>query len=154
MNRGVTVTEHILFDQAQSPTATGSFTRLLNAIVVAAKVVQREVSKAGLVDILGYAGRTNVQGEQVRKLDDFANDTMIRRLTACGEVCAMASEEDADLVEMPRGGQTGNYVVIFDRWTAVPISTPTSALERFFPFSGASPKAAVKEPWKMFCNPE
>lgn len=114
MNKGVTVTEHILFDQAQSPTATGSFTRLLNAIVVAAKVVQREVSSAGLVDILGYAGRTNVQGEQVRKLDDFANDTIVRRLTACGEVCALASEEDADLVEMPRGSKRGNYVVIFD----------------------------------------
>ena len=114
MHLGTTVVEHLLASQAETPMATGSFTRLINGIIVAAKVIQREVNKAGLVDILGMAGRKNVQGEQVRKLDDFANETMIHRLSTCGEVCALASEEDADLIELPRQQKKGNYVVIFD----------------------------------------
>jgi len=114
MNLGTTVTEHLLRTQQKTPMATGSFTRLMNAITVAAKVIQREVNKAGLVDILGEAGRKNVQGEQVRKLDDFANATMTYRLQSSGEVCALASEEDADLIEIPRQSRKGNYAVIFD----------------------------------------
>ena len=114
MSFGTTVVEHLLITEKQTPAATGSFTRLLNALIVAAKVIQREVNKAGLVDILGYAGRENVQGEQVRKLDDFANYTMIRHLQRCGEVCMLASEEDADLIEVPRRFKKGNYIVIFD----------------------------------------
>lgn len=114
MHRGITVIEHLLLTQRESPAATGAFTRLLNALTVAAKIISREVNKAGLVEILGFTGQMNVQGEQVRKLDDFANDTIIRRLQACGEVCAMSSEEDADLIEIPRRYKKGNYVVIFD----------------------------------------
>ena len=114
MHLGTTVVEHLLISQKENPLATGSFTRLLNAIIVAAKVIQREVNKAGLVDILGATGRMNVQGEQVQKLDDFANNTMIRRLQSSGEVCALASEEMADIVDIPRQYRKGNYVVIFD----------------------------------------
>lgn len=114
MSLGMTVIEHLLASQQQTPMATGSFTRLINGIIVAAKVIQREVNKAGLVDILGFAGYQNVQGEQVRKLDDFANQTMINRLTSTGEVCALASEEDADLIDIPRRCRKGNYVVVFD----------------------------------------
>ncbi|MFH1134962.1 MAG: class 1 fructose-bisphosphatase [Pseudomonadota bacterium] len=114
MNLGITAIEHLLVTQKETPMATGAFTRLLNGIIVAAKVIQREVNKAGLVDILGYAGRENVQGEAVQKLDEYANRTMIRRLQATGEVCAMASEEDADLIAFPRNVRKGNYVVIFD----------------------------------------
>lgn len=114
MHLGTTVVEHLLRTQQKTPMATGSFTRLINGIIVAAKVIQREVNKAGLVDILGFAGRMNVQGEQVRKLDDFANDTMRHRLQSCGEVCVLASEEDADIIEVPRQYQKGHYVVVFD----------------------------------------
>ncbi|MBF0529893.1 MAG: class 1 fructose-bisphosphatase [Deltaproteobacteria bacterium] len=114
MNTGVTVTEHLLRNQRENPAATGAFTRLINELIVAAKIISREVNKAGLVEILGFTGRSNVQGEQVRKLDDFADDVIIRRLTACGEVCALSSEENADLIELPRTSQKGNYVVIFD----------------------------------------
>lgn len=114
MNLGMTVTEHLLLTQKETPAATGAFTRLLNGLIVAAKIISREVNKAGLVNILGFTGQQNVQGEQVRKLDDYANDTIIRRLQACGEVCAMATEEDADLITIPRQYRKGNYVVIFD----------------------------------------
>jgi len=114
MNLGMTVIEHLLLTQKETPAATGAFTRLLNGLIVAAKIISREVNKAGLVNILGFTGQQNVQGEQVRKLDDYANDTIIRRLQTCGEVCAMATEEDADLISIPRQYRKGNYVVIFD----------------------------------------
>jgi len=114
MTRGITVTKHLLLTQTEVPGATGAFTRLINELIVAAKLISREVTKAGLVDILGITGRENVQGEQVRKLDDFSNDVIVGRMESCGEVCAMASEEVADIIEIPRQYRLGNYVLIFD----------------------------------------
>ncbi|MBW2092125.1 MAG: class 1 fructose-bisphosphatase, partial [Deltaproteobacteria bacterium] len=108
------VTQHLLLTQTEVAGATGAFTRLINELIVAAKLISREVNKAGLVDILGYAGRDNIQGEAVRKLDDFSNDTIVSRVESCGVVCAMASEEVADVIEIPRRYPTGNYVLIFD----------------------------------------
>ncbi|MEW6263914.1 MAG: class 1 fructose-bisphosphatase [Thermodesulfobacteriota bacterium] len=114
LNVGTTVIEHLLRTQEQTPAATGAFTRLINELIVAAKILSREVNKAGLLEILGFTGRTNIHGDKVQKLDDFADDVIIRRLTACGEVCAMSSEENADLIEMPRTAKKGNYIVVFD----------------------------------------
>jgi fructose-1,6-bisphosphatase I len=111
---GTTVIEHLLTTQKEHPEATGSFTRLLSELIVAAKIISREVNKAGLVDILGYAGRENIQGEQVQKLDEFANKTIIERMSHTGELCAMASEEDPDIIAIPERFQKGNYVLIFD----------------------------------------
>jgi fructose-1,6-bisphosphatase I len=111
---GITVTQHLLGQQAEHGGATGAFTRLLNELVLSAKIISREVNKAGLVDILGYTGASNVQGEQVRKLDEYAHDIMIRRLCHSGHLAVMASEEDADPIEIPRGFQKGNYVLCFD----------------------------------------
>ncbi|MBW2621410.1 MAG: class 1 fructose-bisphosphatase, partial [Deltaproteobacteria bacterium] len=114
MTKGITVIEHILLSQTRTPGATGAFTRLLNQLIVAAKLISREVNKAGLVDILGFTGRENVQGEQVRKLDDFSNETVIRCVEPIGVVCAMSSEEVADIIEIPREYPIGSYVLIFD----------------------------------------
>jgi fructose-1,6-bisphosphatase I len=111
---GTTVIEHLLTTQKAHPEATGSFTRLLSELIVAAKIISREVNKAGLVDILGYAGRENIQGEQVQKLDEFANKTIIERMTHTGELCAMASEENPDIIAIPERFPKGNYVLIFD----------------------------------------
>jgi len=111
---GTTVIEHLLTTQKEHPEATGSFTRLLSELIVAAKIISREVNKAGLVDILGYAGRENIQGEQVQKLDEFANKTIIERMANTGELCAMASEEDPDIIAIPERFPKGNYVLFFD----------------------------------------
>lgn len=111
---GTTVIEHLLTTQKQHPEATGSFTKLLSELIVAAKIISREVNKAGLVDILGYTGRENIQGEQVQKLDEFANKTIIERMSHTGELCAMASEEDPDIITIPERFPKGNYVLIFD----------------------------------------
>ncbi|MBU2548366.1 MAG: class 1 fructose-bisphosphatase [Proteobacteria bacterium] len=153
MPAGTTVIEHLLRTQQETPAATGAFTRLFNELIVAAKLIVREVNKAGLVEILGFTGRMNVQGEQVRKLDDYANEIMIRRLQACGEVCALASEEDADLIEMPRQMKKGNYVVIFDPLDGssnidvnVSIGTIFSVLRRVTPGEGDGTLEDVLQP--------
>jgi len=111
---GMTVTEHILEKQRENPEATGAFTRLLSELIVAAKIISREVNKAGIVDILGYAGRQNIQEEDVQKLDDFANRTIIERMSHIGQLCVMASEENADIIEIPSRYPRGNYVLIYD----------------------------------------
>ncbi len=109
----VTVTEYLLLHQKAQP-ATGKFTRLLSELILSAKLISREVTKAGLVDVLGFTGTTNVQGERVRKLDEFANSVLIHRMRRCGVLCAMASEENGDLIHISGGLPTGEYILIFD----------------------------------------
>lgn len=114
MPQQVTVTEHLLLHQKRIPGATGQFTRLFNEIVLSAKIINREVNKAGLVDVLGFTGKTNVQGEEVKKLDEYANRILIHRMARSGVLCAMASEENADIIEVPHGLPVGDYICIFD----------------------------------------
>jgi fructose-1,6-bisphosphatase I len=110
----ITIERHILGQQRFFPEATGEFTYLLYDIALAAKIIAREVTKAGLVEILGLAGEVNIQGEQVMKLDVFANETMIRMNDHTGRLCAMASEEVADIIPIPERFPCGKYVLIFD----------------------------------------
>ena len=109
-----TLTQFILEEEEQYPEATGDFTALMNAIALAAKLISRETNKAGLVDILGLTGRTNVSGDEIQKLDEWSNDTMIRSLAPTGLVCVMASEEMADPIPVPENHQDGKYAVLFD----------------------------------------
>jgi fructose-1,6-bisphosphatase I len=111
---GITVNEHLMIHQKESPAATGRFTKLLSELIFSAKIISREVNKAGLVDILGLTGEINVQGEQVRKLDDFANRVLIYRMQRAGVLCAMATEENADIIEVPEDMPRGDYILIFD----------------------------------------
>jgi len=110
----ITIERHILDQQRFFPRATGEFTYLLYDIALAAKIISREVSKAGLAEILGLAGEVNVQGEQVMKLDVFANETMIRMNDHTGRLCAMSSEENPDVIPIPERFPCGKYVLIFD----------------------------------------
>lgn len=111
---GMTVTEHLLEEERENPEATGAFTSLLSELIVVAKIISREVNKAGIADILGYVGRQNVQGEEVHKLDEFANRTIIQRMGHLGQLCTIASEENADLIKIPAKYPKGNYVLICD----------------------------------------
>jgi fructose-1,6-bisphosphatase I len=112
--RQVTVVEHLLLRQKERPMASGRFTRLLTELILSAKIIDREVSKAGLLDVLGATGEVNIQGEIVQKLDDFANRVIIRRMERAGVLCAMVSEENADFIEIPRQYPVGDYILIFD----------------------------------------
>ena len=111
---GTTITQHILNEQRDNPEATGAFTYLLHELIVAAKVISREVNKAGLVDILGATGEINVQEEKVQKLDVFANRVVIERMQHIGQLCCMASEEVAELIDIPPKYPKGNYILVFD----------------------------------------
>jgi len=111
---GITITQHILKQQRENPKATGAFTTLLNELIVAAKVISREVNKAGLVDILGATGKINVQNERVQKLDIFANQIIIERMQHIGQLCCMGSEEDPDLIQIPEPYPKGDYILVFD----------------------------------------
>ena len=111
--KGITISRQILDDQMLHPGATGELTGLLNDLVVAGKIISAEVNMAGLADILGQSGRTNIQGENVQKLDVFANQTIKRRMEQCGHVCVMTSEEDDDIIPV-LDGYEGNYTIAFD----------------------------------------
>ena len=107
-----TLAEFITERQHEFTYATGELTQLLTSFRLAGKMVNREVNKAGLAeDILGAQGSENVQGEQQQKLDVYANDLFIRMLRNQGEVCAVASEENDDIVHFDNGGK---YVVTMD----------------------------------------
>ncbi len=112
--KGMTLSRFIVECQQRYPQATGTFTSLLLELTIAAKIISREVNKAGLVDILGRTGKINVQGEQVTKLDVFANDTIVKALDHTGHLCAMASEEIAAPIPIPQGFKRGPYVFVFD----------------------------------------
>jgi fructose-1,6-bisphosphatase I len=87
----------------------------LRDIGIAAKIVNREVNKAGLVNILGVAGSTNAAGDTVQKLDIFANEKFIETLSISGEVAGIASEENSDFIEVnPQGGKEAKYIVVMD----------------------------------------
>lgn len=114
MSSEVTVTEHLLIQQKRAPSATGHFTSLLHDLILSAKIISRSVSKAGLLDVLGGTGEINVQGENVQKLDEFANRVLLYRMERSGVLCAMASEECEELVPVSASFPRGDYILIFD----------------------------------------
>src|SRR5690554_5735537 len=115
MSKIVTLNNFILERQKDFPFATGELTNLLSDIAFAAKIVNRDVNRAGLVDILGAKGETNVQGEEQQKLDVIADDAFIRAFKTGEEVCGIASEENDDFVAFDDEiSKDGKYVVLFD----------------------------------------
>lgn len=110
----VTISRFLVEEERRFPAATGAFTNLLHDIALAAKIIGREVNKAGLVDILGAAGNENVHGETVQKLDEFANSVMYRALDHTGLVACLASEENETFIPIPDKFPAGDYVVIYD----------------------------------------
>lgn len=110
----ITVTEHLLFHQKNAPKATGQFTGLLYDLILSGKTIARRINKAGLLEILGGTGDVNVQGEDVQKLDIIANRILIYRMERSGAICAMGSEENADLIRVGPEFPRGDYILIFD----------------------------------------
>lgn len=110
----MTLERFIHEQEHQHPEATGEFSALLHDLSVAAKLVWREVSKAGLVNILGTVDRTNISGDVVKKLDEFADETIYRAMDYSGHLCVMASEENEDILHIPDGYKYGNYVLLYD----------------------------------------
>jgi fructose-1,6-bisphosphatase I len=110
-----TVQQHILEEQRRHyPQASGEFSWLLSGLTLATKIVAAQVRRAGLAGIIGVTRETNVQGEQVQKLDVIANQTVMQFLGNRGNVAIMASEENEDPVIVERDRKHGKYVVVFD----------------------------------------
>jgi fructose-1,6-bisphosphatase I len=113
--QAVTTIERFILDQEHRfPEATGELSNMLYDIALAAKIIGASIRRAGLVNILGSAGSRNVQGEEQQKLDVFANETMKQALSNTGRVCVMASEEDEDIIPVPREYSAGKYAVLYD----------------------------------------
>ncbi len=114
MQRIITIERFIIEREHEIPGATGEFSKLLTDLALASKIVWREVSKAGLVDIIGSTGKVNISGDLVQKLDEFANEIFINVMQKGGHLCVMASEESKSLIEIPEELAKGKYVLVFD----------------------------------------
>ncbi len=110
----VTLERHIIEMEREHPGATGHFSNILRDLSLAIKIIWREVSKAGLVNILGTAGTQNVSGDVVKKLDVFADETIFKAMDHGGHLCVMASEEHETIVPIPDQYPKGKYVLLYD----------------------------------------
>ncbi len=131
-----TLGEFIVEKQHEFSHATGELTALLSAIKLGAKIIHRDINKAGLVDILGASGAENVQGEVQQKLDLFANEKLKAALKARDIVAGIASEEEDEIVVF-EGCEHAKYVVLMDHWMARPTSMLTSLSVPFSPSTAA-----------------
>ncbi len=110
----ITLSRHIIEEERKFPKATGKFTDLMNDIAFAAKLISYNTNKAGLMGILGETENVNVQGEIVKNLDVFAQETMVKALDHGGHTCVMASEEEENIIPIPEQYPLGKYAVLFD----------------------------------------
>ena len=110
----VTLNRFIIEEERRHPEATGDFTSILYDIAFAAKLISRAVNKAGLIDIIGATGDENVHGEQVQKLDEYANQVIFNALDHGGHLCLMASEESEQPIPIPEQFPKGDYVLLYD----------------------------------------
>ncbi len=114
MKRAITLSQFVLQTEREHPEASGQFTSVLLDIALAAKMINKAVIRAGLEDVTGATGATNVQGEKVQKLDVYAHETIMSVLGSTGQLAVVASEEDEGIVPVPDGAPIGKYVVNFD----------------------------------------
>ncbi len=111
----LTLGQFIIEKQSDFPYSKGELSRLLRDIGIAAKIVNREVNKAGLMDILGDVGTVNIQGESQKKLDVFANEQFIAALKSGGECCIVASEENDKIIQIDgEVSKNAKYIVAMD----------------------------------------
>lgn len=110
----VTIERFIIEQEKLHPEATGELSGILYDMALAAKMIANKVRSAGLADILGATEDTNVQGEIQAKLDVIANEIIIKAVDHSGRLCAMASEEEPDIIAIPERFRCGKYCLLFD----------------------------------------
>ncbi len=110
----VTIDRHIIDEERRFPGASGRFSALLYDIALAAKIISREVNMAGLIDVLGRTGERNIHGEEIQKLDTFAQDVIVKAMDHAGHLCCMVSEECDEIIPIPDRFDIGPYVLLFD----------------------------------------
>ena len=149
----LTVQQHILREQLRFSGASGEFSFLLSGITLATKIIQAQVRRAGLVDVLGEHGEVNVQGEIQQKLDVIANEAIVQALTSRASVGVLASEENEEAMIVHKGDKEAKYAVVFDPLDGssnidvnVSVGTTFSILRRPDDASSDNPEAWVLQP--------
>ena len=110
----VTIERYIIEQEKLHPEASGELSGLLYDLALAAKMIANKVRSAGLADIIGSAESENIQGETQQKLDVISNEIIIKAMDHGGRLCAMASEEAPDIIQIPDGFRCGKYCLLFD----------------------------------------
>jgi len=155
----VTVSRYIMEMERNIPDATGDFSNLLAELTLAGKMIHREVSKAGLLDVLGKTGDINIQGEEVMKLDVLADEIVFRALDHTGHLCVLASEEQDTVRTIPPNYPCGKYVLNYDPLDGssnidanVSIGTIFSIHRRVTPGKGCGDERDCMQPgYKQVC---
>ena len=152
----VTIDRFIIEQEGRFPEATGELSGILYDLAVAAKMISSKVRRAGLIDILGAAGSDNIQGEHQQKLDVIANAIITKAMDHGGRLCAMASEEEEGIIEIPPQFKCGKYVLLFDPLDGssnidvnVPVGTIFSVLRRVTPGTGQGTVTDMLQPGVM-----
>jgi fructose-1,6-bisphosphatase I len=114
MSKPLTLIQFIQAEQEKYPEASGEFSDLLSTIAQTAKIISKEINRAGLADILGKTGKTTHQGEEEKRLDTFADDAFTKALQESKDTCILASEEIVDPIPIPDDLPKGDYAVAFD----------------------------------------
>lgn len=114
LSKITTIPQHIAKEEELHPEATGDFTSLMNDLTLAIRIISRDVRRAGLNDILGMTQDKNIHGEQVRKLDEYSNEVIKRAMTKRGHVCAIASEEEEEVMINSNDNGSGKYILLHD----------------------------------------
>lgn len=110
----ITIDRHINEEQDLHPEATGEFTFLLHDLTFAIRLIEKEIRRAGLTDILGMTENINIHGEGVKKLDQYAYEVIYKAMDHNGNLCVMACEESEELMKIPENYPKGKYVLLFD----------------------------------------
>lgn len=110
----ITIDRHINEEEELHPEATGEFTFLLHDLTFAIRLIEKEIRRAGLTDILGMTENINIHGEGVRKLDQFAYEVIYKAMDHNGNLCTMACEESKEILKIPEKYPKGKYVLVFD----------------------------------------
>ncbi|RMH37582.1 MAG: class 1 fructose-bisphosphatase [Nitrospirae bacterium] len=114
MHAALTLTQFILREEALHPQATGEFSSIMLQIALAGKCIARDLSRSGLLDLIGSTGARNVQGEEVQKLDERANQTFIAAFDSSNVVRTLISEEMEKPLTITTAKQPGKYALFFD----------------------------------------
>jgi fructose-1,6-bisphosphatase I len=136
----VTIERFIIEQERLHPEATGELSGILYDLALAAKMIAMKVRSAGLADIIGSAESENIQGEVQQKLDVLSNDIIVKALDHGGRLCAMASEEEPDIIQIPDRFKCGKYCLMFDPLDGssnidvnVPVGTIFSVVQKVTP---------------------
>jgi fructose-1,6-bisphosphatase I len=142
----ITLEQFIVEREREIGGVQGEFSTLLRDLSLAIKLVQREVARAGLNDIIGVVGKTNVQGEEVQKLDEFAHDILINFFSYRGQVAAIGSEEASEII--PINLESGKYILMIDPLDGssnIDVNIPVGAIFSIYKRQKIGEKFTVEE---------